>query len=621
MPAPMGRLFCALVSEAQAAPWLWNPAAHAREDLVVFSAVVEQSEGEFPRAVLTVPRPTGPLLSEADRVGVLLSVEMNGAPVFVFAGRLVGFPTAADDATVAMTFLGQPPGADATRAAFIQSLRVLPFYEPLASVEARADDPQQVLAARSALFHWSRLTGTLSLSDILTGGSSVAFDDSQILDETVKVDVGEPPPRRVQVVVRAEWEQQHAVSFDLAPRIRSRFGRDGMSTLTPESFEQEWPQSGGALGDNTGYTVVYSSLTRDRLRSGTLFFPEEAPVALDAAEEPSGDPAVDEDVAIRIGGVPRVWYRGRLDVLAEYRQKRREVITALITHGIQEIAPDDGRSEVVEVNLGDVAEDRAYPLWRPGTAYASGDIVAWGGWAWRCLVTHLSSGAFQTDASIGRWERLVTTGSAIGWVGEPTYFGLPRGAQSFHHGLLRARALLAKSSRCVTIAFEVPITAALGITLDHSVALASSRVPGGSATGKVTAYRLSWGGDGATSAEITIGCAIGTGASNPAPGAGQVGVGGIVYTNPTLPIFQPIDTRAMSRDYLVEEVKVINGGEEQSARVRLAGTIQAAEEILDQNRTSVEVRMRPLAAYPEITLTVAAGVPTPWHPPKGVDLS
>jgi len=91
-----------------------------------------------------------------------------------------------------------------------------------------------------------------------------------------------------------------------------------------------------------------------------------------------------------------------------------------------------------------------------------------------------------------------------------SYLQTDRGAASFEYLLLAARAKLRARARSVEITFGIDFPLAIGISLRHSVALFDRRIPGGSAIGKVKAYRLTVGEDGMWG-EFTMGCTIGKG--------------------------------------------------------------------------------------------------------------
>jgi hypothetical protein len=608
----VGRFFFALVPEAQSAPSSFNPVAHAREDAQVFSLTIEEQEGQFATAeveVLNTLALNETLLSPTRPPWVFISVEIDGTPTLIFHGRLVAYPRGVEGKTLTLEFISEPADAEARRAAFLNSLKVLPFYEPLAARGTRADDAQEVLAARPAVLHWNRRTGDLTLSPIRPGAPIATVNDAAILDGSLRVDVGEDPVRRVQINVTAEWEQQGNGIIDITGELNRGFYLRRPNTLTPDQFESEWPKAGSSLGDNTGYTVVRSDLVRDP-RPGFANYPREATAFINQLEEPSADPFVQAAYVRRPVGVPWTWYRSRVLVAAEYRQKRSEVVTGLLLHNVQPLGPGVGRTASVDIALGDVAEDAVFPLWRPGQFYAAGAEVAWGGWVWRARVGHLSV-SFPADLRIERWERLNATGSAIGDVGRPSYFNTARGQQSVQHAVLRAIAILQREARCVSVSFEVPLNLALLWDTTQTLTVVSSQLPGGTATGKITRLVLRVDGSGTSTAEVRIECVIGT------PGGSGSTVG---YSYSTSGIFNPVDPYLFSAGYLVERVDVENDGAAQAALLRSADTEDEIQETLQDAGTKLRIQMRSLAAYDEIKTVWSMAFNNAFWPGHGITL-
>ena len=71
-----------------------------------------------------------------------------------------------------------------------------------------------------------------------------------------------------------------------------------------------------------------------------------------------------------------------------------------------------------------------------------------------------------------------------------TFFLTLRGRQAVEHALEKARAHLAASARCLEVEMTLPFEAGFPLSMDHSVRLVDSRIPGGEVTGKVIAYQL-----------------------------------------------------------------------------------------------------------------------------------
>jgi hypothetical protein len=90
------------------------------------------------------------------------------------------------------------------------------------------------------------------------------------------------------------------------------------------------------------------------------------------------------------------------------------------------------------------------------------------------------------------------------------YFQTDRGLWSLEYLISVACAHLRIRARAVSVSWDVPFDAALGMSCRKNATLFDDRLPGGTATGKIIAYALTGDGDaGSINANVTIGCAIG----------------------------------------------------------------------------------------------------------------
>jgi hypothetical protein len=99
------------------------------------------------------------------------------------------------------------------------------------------------------------------------------------------------------------------------------------------------------------------------------------------------------------------------------------------------------------------------------------------------------------------------------------YFPSDRGLRSVEYLIMKARAALRMRARCVKIGFDCPMHLVADISCRWSAKINDSRIPGGSATGKVTSYSMSMQG-GSMLGHVEIGCSVGYG-GHIAPNAGQ----------------------------------------------------------------------------------------------------
>lgn len=599
----------------------FDPDVHRRHDETVFRLRISQGEGEFARAELEIRNPRRGLLAADRLTHAFVSCDVDGSPLLLLSGRVVAFPRRMESEVITIELLAQPDDWQSRQNAFVQTLKTLPHYDPLAVPTGRTDDPAEVLAARSGLLHWNRATGEVSLSDTLAGRQTLDLGSDII---TAEIDVGDPPVSGVDLEIECQWEQYADSVFSIDEDLREAFGPAAMvNTLTPEALESSWPSVGTTIGDNSGYTVAATTLKRVADPGDEADFPRKSTFEVVNASDPSFDPLVDETATKRKVDMPRVWFESTLDVRAEYRQRRIERIRASVDAGTQPLSLGRGPREEITLRLNDILGSKSADGWSANTQYEAGDIVLFGGRSYRCQFNHTST-SFFADREAKRWLRYYTTGSPLGDRSAASYFQTDRGRQTLEHGLLRARARLAKASRCAVISVRTRLENALSIDCDHSVRVVAPNLPGGEATGKCTGYELYVDGrSGDRYADIRIECAIGDGNAGTVPTNynWEVGSAGVYYMSYSdQDPYERIRPSRMNALYLLREIAVENSSEQQAAALKTATTTDDAEDLLNEQRTAVDVKFVPLVSEDELIHTITVEMASAWSPPKQIDL-
>jgi len=154
--------------------------------------------------------------------------------------------------------------------------------------------------------------------------------------------------------------------------------------------------------------------------------------------------------------------------------------------------------------------------WAPSTLYLSGDMfLAPDGYYYQVNIGHTSASTFDpyaADASGRLLHSLLLNPPPIGDISRADYFPTDRGLWSLEHLIARARAHLLLRARAVRLSFDCRFERAIGLSCRMNARLFDRRLPGASALGKVTAYKLTGDGDsGRLIGNVTIGCAVGQG--------------------------------------------------------------------------------------------------------------
>jgi len=490
----------------------FDASVHNRFDEDVVSLEISQEEGGLATLTISIKNPGVGLLATGRNLWAWLSWDRawpSGTPDIqaLFNGRLIGVPRLQAGEIVELQFLARPDDLNAQKSALADSLKVLPYYDPIWFASATID-LDTVLEAYSALWHIDRVSLALTTSDVLEGedGTVNVGEDASIYDR-FSLSYGQPPLIATTVTGTVSWQQQAAGLIDVTSEIVAAFHHAGsywqygftqrpysngggalIQVLTGDGLASDWPKPGTSIG--AGWTLSTrtdaSGMPLCYIYEAWWFQPTYYLVTYEGKSYPLttslGDTIDQTNLAVYLQPVASFTVEFPLNVYKikmtlEYRadRKRTETITAVVAGGLQ-------------ATLSDPAEQD-----RESIAYSSeyvGDAV-------------------DLDGSI-----------PIGNVAYRSYFQTARGAASFEYLLLAARAKMRARARAVDVGFSVPWRQAVNIGLRHSVQLTDRRLPGGTATGKVKSYKLSCSDSGIMLGEFSIGCSIGTGDGT----APQVGI-------------------------------------------------------------------------------------------------
>jgi hypothetical protein len=422
---------------------------HLVQDEDVFSFQVTHSEGEFPTLTMEIRRPNAGLLAPSRKRWAWLSRDPGTGAAPLFFGRLVGMPEQVEGEIYRLVFIARAKNWADQKSALADSLRTLPYYDPIWVAEEQRDDPDIVLQARSALFHTDRLTGVMTISDYITGeDGTVAVTHFR---DGFDMRFATAARRKVRITAEAAWQQEASGAVDVtrqllaAARLAGGFIPGVINTCTGQGLIESWPEVGTRIGG--GWSVGPITLFR---ADGTLYSQQYITV-------------LTKDYSS--GRFPVWMILPSMELEYDVNRAYTEEITLSLASDLQPIV---------------VGVDEDEPI----------DIV---------LST--SSVGEPIDGVI-----------PIGDLRRRSYFQTERGEQSIAHLLERARAILRAEARAVEISADISFEAAASLTCRKSVTITDARIPGGAATGKVAEYSFGIDGDtGIASGRVTIGCTVGNG--------------------------------------------------------------------------------------------------------------
>ena len=467
----------------------FDPVAHAVEDEAITELSLSQQEGEFASLQITVINPFQGLLAPARKLWCWLSWDNDIVVQPLFHGRLAGVPESIDGETVRLIFAARPTGYDTLRDDLADTLKVLPYWDEV-WITGDTEDADNVLEAYGCRWHIDRTTLAVTISDELIGeDGTLSIGEADHLYDDLSISYTGTPKSQVDIDATLTWKQGGSGSIDLTERIYNAFQEHDsliiarpksgiITTMTGEGLASDWPEGGASL--DGGWTVndaTYCEELTDRLY--TRYDYHVTYQAYTTGTDDRADAAIEE---IGADNLSNSWFRTddwwyvdfpvyqlkqntKIDWKAD--RSRTEQLQCTLVADIQPLIAEAGLDE----NIGKITVSASDTVTEP-----------------------------DDDGNI-----------PIDDVRRASYLNTDRGALSVQYLLLLARADLRRSARVIEVECRVPWAHGVGATLRHNATIADYRLPGGLATGKITAYEMSASGTGAHTVSLTIGCAIGYG--------------------------------------------------------------------------------------------------------------
>lgn len=491
----VGKLFFAWI----AADEVFDPAVHAREDEDVFSIRISEAEGEFAMATVEIRNPRAGLLSPARLQRCFISAEIisrtSTSTSLLFSGRVVGIPVSLGRETCELEFIARPDDWTTKQAALLEELKASPRHH--AALVSDESDLTQVLEGFAGLPQWDRTAGLVKLAEIdatraLTAGyESFVYDlTSSAMEDSLDFTVSGSPLSAVRVELDVSWTQSMPVlsvplsadpGFGVSGYLEGLFG-GRPATLTGEDFSSSWPVQGSAL--DGGWSVLSSYLVGET----DGFVTRQVDVAEAAPRAAWSETTYPVEV-------PVTRFYGNLVLQGRYEQPRREVVSLTVAADVQPLV-EPPEPELLQYSVDGAA-----------IAPASEKLVS---------TTYREYDASTLDFVTKQVSYRISKGQLTyaGMSGNPGVIGPILTA-----ALARAEARLRAAARCVEVSVDLTFEKTLGLDTSSVVSLTDDRLPGGSATGKVTAVELYADGDGQCFGRVTFACSVGRASVLSAPTA------------------------------------------------------------------------------------------------------
>jgi hypothetical protein len=468
---------------------------HERNDEDLISFQIEHTEGNCATLSAVIRNPRVGLLAAGRKQWAMLSYRSGTDISLLFFGRLIGIPSDILGESITLTFTAKPVDFFAQKQALAETLKVRPFYDPVfVDVDKRAN-PESVLEGYSAIWHVDRTTLEVTVSDLVLGeDGTVNFTADDVPYDSVEVSIGAPPLTSVSVIGTVNWTQAAGGVIDFGTR----------HWVNGNNLLDTWPKTGDQLSG--GWSVAEATAI------DTLGLKDAQVI----------------QAGIRYENKEKTHRNG--DIMSMSAQWAKWPVYTLTSY-VSSISYSGGGS----IPFG---EDSSISGKDPAPFHASYNIIAIFDMP---LTTTLK---LQYDAANARnetvrftmpadlqaivtlpdpgdiEETLEINGSDVGVsiddvmpIGDAArygYFPTDRGLWSLEYLISVARAHLLAKSRAVSVSWDCNFARALDLSCRKNARLEDDRLPGGQATGKITAYSISCDGDAGTMlGRVTIQCAIG----------------------------------------------------------------------------------------------------------------
>lgn len=580
---------------------------HDREDEKIFSFTLGQSEANFASLSLEIKNPYSGLLATGRKQWAWFGVDTGSGAVGQFFGRLVAIPNNMLGEVITLEFTAEPADYAQRKQTVAEALKVAPYYDALFLDITKRDDPDAIVEGYSASYHINRTTQTVTISDWLIGedGTQVFTADDAFYD-SVSVTLGDAPLQSVSVAASVTWSNASSGTVD--------FGSQTFLTYTGASLISDWPQPGGSIGG--GWSVFAGSAVDNYgIDTAIMFTTNFQFQNRDTTHQEGDEMSVNSSLTYPLINTSMITQRltwsehiGNIDptnpdfhddtTSSSQETKLYIPLWSVTTNLVLRYDAGRNRTENVAFTLD---ADLQPVLTLPTTADpATKETITLSG---ADVSLPIQSNDFITGAP------LTVEVPPIGDASVNSYFSTDRGLQSLEYLISLARAKLLMRSRAVEISFDCTIERALALSCRMSATLQDPRLPGGTATGKITSYQITGSGDNAAfNGTVTIGCAIGNdGEADASAGLASyvdngyvdvgyqyydgalipVGIGDVAYTPPSAPTNDAGMTFPLTKDQvvLVEAVRGTQAAQEAAIAAVLPTIVLTANLDATQNKT------------------------------------
>jgi hypothetical protein len=488
-------------------------ASMVREDELIFNFELQHDEGQFCELTIEIANPYVGLLASGRLLWAWFSWNDGTVTHPLFFGRLVGIPDDLFGQVIKLKLLAKPSDYSARLQALAETLKVLPYYDPIWIDANKLDDPDTILEGYSALWNVDRLTHEVTISDIINGEDGMAiFTQGDVFYDKVEMKLAGAPLLLCEINAEVNWTQ---CSPDQSVNIKTVAGLSGDPNSPgrglsvpkgvgdlpnpPEEKEQtqttfKWDYKNLSSRHNDGDLMEESGEVSVPFYGGDLTKEDEKITNPDATTGQGEEYSIARTYKeIVVGDLPSHW------------------LSTIVTDpppgqppppsGFDPSDPVPGRRAPATIKA-EVQQDRKETIYVAMRA----DVQP--------VLAQLTEDEKNLRETISMQSRDLAEVGGAATSEDGTFFPTGRGHYSVEYLLMICRAHLLAGARVVSVDWESPFSKMINLTTRMNASIEDPRLPGSMVSGKIVSYKMTGDGDsGAMLGSVTINCAVGNGGS------------------------------------------------------------------------------------------------------------
>lgn len=193
----------------------FNEEVEIKEDVRLFSINISQKEGEFAKARVKINKS----IELAKQKYAKIVAEINGSIKTLFSGEVINIPVNVEKDLMLLELLSRHNEYELFLRELNNTKNIPPYKNEFFE---NAGIKSDVLEASCCLYYWDKVSGQVSLSDIVNGERSIDLSDKYNPD-SFRVQYALDPIDKVNLKIKVSWLQERSFIKNLYEEISNKF--------------------------------------------------------------------------------------------------------------------------------------------------------------------------------------------------------------------------------------------------------------------------------------------------------------------------------------------------------------------------------------------------------------